>query len=79
MRDVAEVFAAISQVVEGQLSLETAITTYENAMRPRGVRDVELSLETAKKMHISYIMDSPFLKMGFHKQDTWNTDREDKD
>ncbi|EED15660.1 monooxygenase, putative [Talaromyces stipitatus ATCC 10500] len=71
MQDVAELFRAIKQVVSGQLSLETAITSYETAMRPRGAKDVELSLESAKKMHLSHLKESPFLKIGFHKQDTW--------
>ncbi|KUL86963.1 hypothetical protein ZTR_05766 [Talaromyces verruculosus] len=71
MRDVAELFDAIKQVIFGQVTLETAITSYETAMRPRGVRDVELSLESAKKMRLSDLIDSPFVKMGFAKQDTW--------
>jgi hypothetical protein len=71
MRDIAELFDAIKQVISGQTTLEISITSYETAMRPRGVKDVELSLETAKKMCLSDLMESPFVKMGFHKQDTW--------
>lgn len=71
MRDVAELFGAIKKTISGQVTLETGITSYETAMRPRGVRDVELSLETAKKMRLSDLMESPFVKMGFAKQDTW--------
>jgi 2-polyprenyl-6-methoxyphenol hydroxylase-like FAD-dependent oxidoreductase len=77
MRDVAELFDAIKQVISGLVTLETAITSYETAMRPRGVRDVELSLESAKKMHLSDLMDSPFVKMGFTKQDTWKENRDE--
>lgn len=71
MRDVAELFDALKQVISGQVTLETGITSYETAMCPRGVRDVELSLESAKKMRLSDLMERPFVKMGFAKQDTW--------
>lgn len=66
---MAELLASINQVVSGKVLLPTAISSYETSMRPRGVRDVELSLETAEKLHISHIEDSPFLKLGFRKQD----------
>lgn len=77
MRDVAELFDAIKQTISGRVTLETAITSYETSMRPRGVTDVELSLETAKKMCLSDLMESPFVKMGFAKQDTWKDGRDD--
>lgn len=76
IRDVAELFDAIKQTISGQVSLETGITSYETAMRPRGVRDVDLSLETAKKMRLSDLMESPFVKMGFAKHDTWEKNRD---
>lgn len=72
VRDIAELLGAIKSIISGHVTLETGITSYENAMRPRGARDVELSLEAGKKMRLSDVMDSPFVKMGFAKQDTWN-------
>lgn len=77
MRDVAELFCAIKKTILGQVTLETGVTSYETAMRPRGVRDVELSLETAKKMRLSDLMESPFVKMGFAKQETWKDNRDE--
>lgn len=76
LRDVAELFEAIKQVLSGQFTLEAAITSYETAMRPRGIRDVELSLETAKKMRLSDVLESPFVKIGFAKLDTLKDDHE---
>lgn len=79
MQDVGELYDAIKVVAAGKSSLEPEITSYEDSMRPRGVKDVELSLETGQKMHVSYLQDSPFLKMGFHQpkgdeQSTINSD-----
>lgn len=67
MQDAGELYDAIEAIASGKSSLEVVITSYEDAMRPRGVKDVELSLEAGQKMHVSYLQDSPFLKMGFHK------------
>jgi hypothetical protein len=67
MQDTGELYDAIMAIASGKSSLEPEITSYENAMRPRGVKDVDLSLETGQKMHMSYLQESPFLKMGFHK------------
>ncbi|QKX59694.1 uncharacterized protein TRUGW13939_06834 [Talaromyces rugulosus] len=67
MQDTGELYGAIKAIASGKSSLEPEITSYENAMRPRGVKDVDLSLETGQKMHVSYLQESPFLKMGFHK------------
>ncbi|CRG89130.1 hypothetical protein PISL3812_06166 [Talaromyces islandicus] len=67
MQDARELYGAIEVISTGKSSLESAITSYEDSMRPRGVKDVDLSLEAGQKMHLSYLQDSPFLRIGFHQ------------
>ena len=67
MQDAAELVNAVKLVVSGSLTLEEAITAYEDSMRPRGVRDVELSLETAKKTLMRDLKDSPMFNIGLGK------------
>lgn len=69
MQDAAEVVRALKSVVSGQKTQEEAITAYETNMRSRGAGDVALSLETAKKLKVSELLDSPMFKLGLKKID----------
>lgn len=69
MQDAAEVVSAVKVAISGVSTLKDAISAYEDAMRPRGARDVALSLETAKKLLISDLKESPMFKVGLQKMD----------
>lgn len=69
MQDAAEVVGALKSVVSGASALKDAISIYEEGMRPRGARDVALSLETAKRLLVSNLKDSPMFKVGLQKMD----------
>ena len=72
MQDAAEIVDAIKSAVSGQSSLKDAVTAFEDRMRPRGARDVELSLQTASKLFVSELKESPMFKMGLRKSDDQN-------
>jgi len=67
MQDAAEIVDAVKSTISGHSSLQDAVTGYEDRMRPRGKRDVELSLQTASKLLVSELKDSPMFKMGLRK------------
>lgn len=69
MQDAAEIVAAVKSAVTGQSSLEEAVASYEDGMRPRGARDVELSLQTASKLLLAELKDSPMFSIGLQKLD----------
>ncbi|KEF61158.1 uncharacterized protein A1O9_02723 [Exophiala aquamarina CBS 119918] len=69
MQDAAEVVDAVKSAVSGAATLKDAISTYEDGMRPRGAKDVALSLETAKKLLVSDLKESPMFKVGLQKMD----------
>ena len=70
MQDAAEVVDALKSVVAGTRSLKEAIHDYEEGMRLRGARDVALSLETASKLLVSELKESPMFKVGLKKTDS---------
>lgn len=67
MQDAAEIVDAVKLAFSGVSTLKEAISAYEESMRPRGARDVALSLETAKKLLVSDLKDSPMFKVGLQK------------
>ncbi|KAK5047212.1 hypothetical protein LTR84_006734 [Exophiala bonariae] len=69
MQDAAEVVDAVKSAVSGVCTLKDAISTYEDGMRPRGARDVALSLETAQRLLVSDLKESPMFKVGLQKMD----------
>ena len=69
MQDAAEIVDAVKAAVSGTSFLSDAITAYEDRMRPRGARDVALSLETASKLLVSELRESPMFKVGLQKMD----------
>jgi hypothetical protein len=72
IKDASDLVDAIKAVVVGQKSLDNAITAYEAEMKPRGAKEVALSLEQAlKAREMSTIRDSPIFKVG------WQRGRED--
>lgn len=70
MQDAAEIVDAVKLAVSRKTTLKEAITGFEESMRPRGARDVALSLESATKTRISDLMESPMFKIGLQKMDT---------
>jgi 2-polyprenyl-6-methoxyphenol hydroxylase-like FAD-dependent oxidoreductase len=73
MQDAAEIVDAVKAAVVGSSSLAEAVTGYEERMRPRGARDVALSFETASKLYVSELQESPMFKLGLHKVDAEKT------
>lgn len=69
MQDAADLVIAIKSAVAGNSSLKEGVTAYEDKMRPRGARDVALSLETATKLRISNLRESPMFVLGLQKMD----------
>ncbi|EXJ76522.1 uncharacterized protein A1O5_01030 [Cladophialophora psammophila CBS 110553] len=69
MQDAAEIVDAVKLAVSGTSPLADAVTAYEDGMRPRGARDVALSLETASKLYVSELRESPMFKVGLQKMD----------
>ncbi len=67
MQDAAEILDAVKSVVSGDALLKEAVMAYEDSMRPRGAKDVELSLETATKLLVSNLKESPMFTVGLQK------------
>ena len=70
MQDAADIVDAVKLAISGKATLKEAITRFEESMRPRGARDVALSLESAKKTRISDLMESPMFQIGLQKMET---------
>jgi len=69
MQDAAEIVDAVISAISGERPMEEGVTEYEEKMRPRGARDIALSLETAKKLLVSNLRESPMFKVGLQKMD----------
>ena len=67
MQDAGDLVDAVKTVVLGKVLLKDAVSGNDDAMRPRGARDVELSLETATKLLVSNLRESPMFKVGLQK------------
>lgn len=67
MKDAANLVIAIKEALSTrEKTLKDAIDAYESEMKPRGVREVNLSLEQARKASNSKaIKDSPIFKIGW--------------
>lgn len=67
MKDAANLVDAIKAALSNhKWTLKDAIDAYESEMKPRGVREVNLSLEQARKASNSKaIKDSPIFKIGW--------------
>lgn len=67
MKDAANAVDAIKRaLITRDQTLKSAVDTYESEMKSRGVREVNLSLEQARKASISSdIKDSPIFKIGW--------------
>lgn len=66
-QDAAAIFDAVKATVAGNSTLKSGITAYEEEMRPRGAKEVALSLETAKQT--SDVLNSPMFTLGLRKDD----------
>ncbi|KAK3645381.1 hypothetical protein LTR56_009108 [Elasticomyces elasticus] len=68
IKDASDLVDAIKLVVSGEQSLGDLITAYEEEMRPRGAKDVALSLEQAEKSRDwDRLMSSPIFQVGFSR------------
>jgi 2-polyprenyl-6-methoxyphenol hydroxylase-like FAD-dependent oxidoreductase len=68
IKDASDIVDAIKAVVAGRQSLQKAISEYEAEMKPRGAKEVALSLEQAiKARDMSTIKDSPIFKVGWQR------------
>lgn len=67
MKDAANLVDAIKAALfTREITLKDAIDAYEGEMKPRGTREVNLSLEQARKASNSKaIKDSPIFKIGW--------------
>ncbi|KAF2219773.1 putative monooxygenase [Elsinoe ampelina] len=69
MCDAANLVDAIVEAQNGKKTLAEAIAEYEAEMKPRGAREVGLSLEQAMKArNTSTIKDSPIFKLGWQRE-----------
>lgn len=69
MQDSADIVEAVKAVVFGGKGLKEAIDGYEAEMRPRGVKEVELSLQTAEiGADWAKFQESPIVKLGHNKE-----------
>ncbi|CAI6237290.1 unnamed protein product [Periconia digitata] len=68
IKDASDLVDAIKAVLAGQKSLGHAIAEYEAEMKPRGAKEVALSLEQAlKAKDMSTLKDSPIFKVGWKR------------
>lgn len=66
MKDASELVDAIKLAVAGRKTLRKAITDYELEMKPRGAKEVSLSLEQAlSASDLRTLKDSPIFKVGW--------------
>lgn len=74
MKDAENLVDAIkAALITHEKTLKDAIDAYESEMKPRGVREVKLSLEQARKASNSKaIKDSPIFRIGWKPGDIEN-------
>jgi len=70
LKDASDIVDAIKKVVAGEKSLANAIADYEAEMKPRGAKEVALSLEQALKARDKETLkDSPIFTHGWKRGD----------
>lgn len=68
LQDAAALVEAMRSVHNGEKSLQEAITTYEEEMRPRAGQEVQITLKQAHAAHNwESLMQSPMFKLGANK------------
>ncbi|KAK4543969.1 hypothetical protein LTR36_004743 [Oleoguttula mirabilis] len=68
MRDASDLVDAVKLAVCGKQTLAEVVTAYEAEMRPRGAREVALSLEQARKTRDwETVMEGPVFKQGYRR------------
>jgi len=68
MKDASDIVDAIKVAFAGKKTLSETISAYEDEMRPRGAKEVALSLEQAVKTRDwASVKDSPIFKIGHSK------------
>lgn len=70
IKDASDIVDSIVAAVDGRKSLKDAIAEYEAEMKPRGAKEVALSLEQALKARkTDTLKDSPIFKQGWKRGD----------
>lgn len=74
MKDAANLVDAINEALSARgKTLKDAIDAYESEMKRRGVKEVNLSLEQARKAsNAKAIKDSPIFKIGWRPGEVEN-------
>lgn len=70
IKDASDIVDSIVAAMNGQKTFKDAITEYEAEMKPRGAKEVALSLEQALKARkTDTLKDSPIFKQGWKRDD----------
>jgi len=68
--DVSNLLCGLESVLQGQSSLEGAVTAYEQELIPRGAEEVRCSVENGLLLHDwNKIQESPVFRRGFKPMD----------
>lgn len=78
MKDAANLVDAINEALSARgKTLNDAIDAYESEMKRRGVKEVNLSLEQARKAsNAKAIKDSPIFKIGWRPGEVENAGKQ---
>lgn len=69
MKDAADIVDAIKSAVEGTMSLQEDISAYQEEMRARGTKEVQLSYEQMLHSNKGDLTESPMFKIGHQRND----------
>lgn len=69
MKDAADIVDAIKAAVEGVVPLQEGISAYDEEMRARGTKEVQLSYEQMLFSNTGDLKASPMFKIGHLKND----------
>lgn len=68
MKDASDLVDAVKAAALGVRTLSAAVTAYEEEMRPRGAKEVALSLQQAEKSKDwDDFMNAPIFKYGHNR------------
>ncbi|KAL8747115.1 MAG: hypothetical protein Q9190_000978 [Brigantiaea leucoxantha] len=71
VKDASDIVDAIKAAVYEEKTLQEAVSEYEAEMKPRGAKEVALSLEQALKARdMNTLKDSPLFKLGWQRDKT---------
>lgn len=73
IKDASDIVDSIKAAVAGTQSLAHGITAYDDEMRARGTREVELSFQQMQMSERKAMKDSPMFKIGHGRNDATKT------